>query len=267
MMHEMPNLSKTEKIFRNGFTLPAVGNTRGAALLFHGVTGSPLEMEGLAGALSQAGYHALVPRLSGHTGRVADLRRTRHSEWLMDAERAIAELRQFPPPYFVIGLSFGALLTLHSAVMYPNLFKAAVIYSPPLWLRNPKKELLLSFLKFMPENVLDRLWTVPKPSRAHLFRQPRETLEVHSVGAVARLGKLRRQVLKELSTLEIPVLALFDPNDHHVAERSIEILREHLGSKLTVNTVLGGEHELTIGPHADQIIAQTIEFMEKCRAN
>ena len=55
---------------KEGFSQDALGEQglRKSALLIHGMTGTPVEMRGLATHLSSKGFASEVPLLSGHGG-------------------------------------------------------------------------------------------------------------------------------------------------------------------------------------------------------
>jgi len=68
------------------------GNT--GVLLVHGITGSPAEMRPLVRKLAAQGFSVSCPQLAGHCSNLADLKRTRWTDWYKSLERAMESLAE-----------------------------------------------------------------------------------------------------------------------------------------------------------------------------
>ena len=250
--------------FREGFILPApAGSTRNeAALLIHGITASPAEMAGLANVLNNMGFRVTVPRLSGHTGRIEEFKRTTAEDWMSDVTHALEA--EPAKKVIVIGVSFGALLGLRLATLYPKRVSLVVAMSPPIKLRSRFKELVLTLFSYLPDNLLNLLGFIRKSERGpDTFAVPHENLPVHSIGALSRLFKIRRQLKGALQQLACPLLILQDPFDHHVEPSSVDYLVDNAGSKeIAIDYFPGGEHELTVGHQHQAVFARISAFIE-----
>jgi carboxylesterase len=102
------------------------------ALVLHGFTGSPVSMRPLAEALADAGFAVEMPRLPGHGTHVDDMLLTTWSDWLAEAERALAALQARTPGGRVVvaGLSMGGALTLALGETHPELAGIITINTP-----------------------------------------------------------------------------------------------------------------------------------------
>ena len=223
---------------------------RGTVLLFHGITGAQSEVLDLGVSLAERGYNVVVPLLSGHDGTIERLARTPAESWLGDVRRGLIEVRDLGPlPILVGGLSFGGVLALAAASQLGGGARGVFVLSIPLQLRAPFDDLLLRLFSYLPDNLLNRLPVVPKkPRAADAFVRPRESLDMHSVGAMARVSYIRRATLLQLWRLSCPILVLQDCYDHHVPPSAIDILFRYAGHvQIKQRWFPGGQHELTLG--------------------
>lgn len=234
----------------------------GSVLIFHGLTGNPNEVLDIAERLHDRGFNTLLPLISGHGRTALELSKVAESVFLEDARNAYKELTTtLPPPYFLLGLSFGALLSLVVAEEHPNEIDKIVLCSPPFLLRSKKQECILNLLSYLPNFLLNFLGTVPKKPREHVkFIRERHDYREHSMGAAARLIAIRRRVLKNLHSLKSPVLLLYDPLDHHVRFDAKLLFNRGYSVPIVVEEIEGGEHELTVGPKFKEVADRIEKF-------
>src|SRR5690606_24161808 len=102
------------------------------ALVLHGFTGSPVSMRPVAEALADAGFAVEMPRLPGHGTSVEDMVHTTWDDWLAEAERGLAVLRERTPDgrQIVVGLSMGGALTVALGERHSDLAGLVVINAP-----------------------------------------------------------------------------------------------------------------------------------------
>ena len=259
----------TETNLSNSFEMTPDGVAKASVLLIHGLTGNPSEMRPLGEYLVEKGFHCLGPCLLGHAATVEELSRIRASEWLIQVENAFNNLKETSQgPYFVVGLSFGAILSLHLATKYPGEVKGVVSMSAPIKFKSKFRSLALRFLSYMPDFFLDILPAIDKRKRkAGIFSGPRHAYPEHSIGAASRLVQIRKKVIASFSRLESPLLVLYDPNDHHVSENSFETIQKlYRGEDLRERSFPGGQHELTLG-HSSEEVFKTVEEFLLCHVN
>ena len=190
---------------------------RDAVILFHGMTGTPSEMEELAVSLHSSGFDCFAPRLSGHDLSIEELGNVSLARWIEDAERMIETTKYYRNVY-VVGQSFGALLALHLLVKFPDTIKAGVLLSLPWNFRSKVEEVVLTALSYLPDSILNKLGYRKKKHRDGVhFRRKRHAYSSHSIGAAARVFQLRARLAKTIYKLKRPVLLLHDPLDHHLS--------------------------------------------------
>lgn len=114
------------------------GTARCRVLLFHGLTGSPVELGYLAHYLhSRGNFNVECPRLLNHGQPLAVLARTRMNELYSSARRNLdrtkAACAKDGVPLVVGGLSLGAVLSLMLAAEQPDDIDGVVCLSPTLF--------------------------------------------------------------------------------------------------------------------------------------
>jgi carboxylesterase len=183
-----------------------------AALLLHGMTSSPYELEEVGLALHKQGFDVFIPCLSGHGDTIERLKLTPTSDWTEDAVSSREYL--FDCGYesvAMLGQSFGGLLALYAmANSKPREGDKLVVMAVPMQLRSSLREYLLLTLSYLPEPLQDKLGLVDKktPQDETAFAKERKAFRQHSIGANARMIKIRRQLLPRLKNISCPVFLL-----------------------------------------------------------
>ncbi len=240
---------------------------RGAVLLLHGMTANPSELRHLGDYLFENGFSVHCPCLSGHCQSIEELSQISSSVWIEDAvrgaENVIEECTNIP--FFVIGLSFGSLLASIAAARASVKPSGLVLMSAPMKFNSRKRSFFLPLLSRFPDWFLNLLWCEEKQERdKSSFKLPRHAYDHHSVGAAARLVQVRRIARVYLRTMELPLLAMQDPEDHHLNPKAVEeVVRVYRGNDVQFELFPGGEHELTLGPLYEDVEQRVLVFLNK----
>jgi carboxylesterase len=203
---------------------------RRAALCLHGFTGTPFEVRPIAEALAAQGYTVLAPVLAGHGTTLADLQRTRFTDWFGSAERALETLRAEAGdgPVAIAGFSLGGLLALRLARLYPDRVAALAVMAAPLRLR-PLEVAAVKALQRLPRMLRRGPFTaLPKARGFDLtdqemaMRNPSlPALPLDGVHSLIELGALVRQ---DLPSIRTPTLVMHGSLDRTVPlEDSLEL--------------------------------------------
>lgn len=92
---------------------PAEGaKTRGAALLIHGLPGTPDDMRALGEVLRDDGWTVDAPLLPGFGPSIATLPERRYAEWVETVQRELSLLRREHDNVLLVGHSLGAAVSL-----------------------------------------------------------------------------------------------------------------------------------------------------------
>ena len=233
-------------------------------LLLHGLTGTPAEVAPLGALFSEMGNVVKMPWLPGHREGLEASKTITTTQFLdfVEAE-SLALSSEVRGPITLIGQSFGGLLALHAAEQLAALVSKIVVFAPPFVLRSRWTEIVLTALSLLPDSFLTLNYEIPKKKRdLSQFVYPREAFGAHSLGACARMVKIRRLVVRHASSLRAPLLVLLDPHDHHVDLRTFQYIQDaFLNAPILYNTIDGGEHELVIGPKSVEVCLMVKEFV------
>lgn len=221
-------------------------NSTTHTIFFHGLTASGPEFGEIASLLTNGSIS--TPTMPGHGTSIDDLCRTPAVAWTAAAE---AELDKTSGGVNLVGISFGAILSLYLAVNFPERVKRLVLLAPPLRFAGNIREPLFSLLSFLPERIKDNLWTTPK-SGAAAEGQGYASYPAHSIGSLARMVAVRRMALK--GKLLVPTMLILDPQDLHVDSRVGELLLAiYVGSEFHQFFFPEASHRLLHGPRRKEI--------------
>ena len=221
-------------------------------------------MRPLGAGLAARGVLVRAVRLAGHGTDVADLRRTRWTDWFASVTEGHAALTAETPRVAVAGMSLGALLALHLAATRPAAVAALVLCGTPIELRDPRI-LWLPLLARVPF-LRRRYALVPKPNGPDIadpaMRAASRSYPAVPLGALVELLRLRAIVRRELSRVTQPALLLHGRHDHSVPVESMASLRSALGSRRVEAHVLEQSwHVVTLDRDRDELVRLAGDFL------
>jgi carboxylesterase len=226
-------------------------------LLVHGFTGAPPEMRLLGEYLNAQGLTISGPLLAGHGTSAEDLNHVRWQDWVATAEKALLELLGSCELVFIAGLSMGALVTAHLAVMYPEV-GGIILYSPALKVANKLLSLaplLRFFIKQFPTGA-DTDLTDPEAS-GRLWHY-----ETYPVGGAAELLKLQRVVRAELQDVHVPAIIFYSTRDASIHPTSAQRTYDGLGCEdKELVTLHNSGHCITVDSERASVFARTYGFI------
>jgi carboxylesterase len=227
-------------------------------LLIHGFTGSPPEMRLVGDYLHQRGLTVSCPLLPGHGTTVEDLNGTRWTEWTRHVESVLAELQTRCETVFVGGLSMGAVLTLYLAAQHPDL-PGVVAYAPATLLSDWRMS-LVPVLKYVKRRA-------PKGEGDMHDDDAKSQLWSYDewpLVAAHELGKLTREVKRQLPHMAPPLLVIGSSGDETVHPDSAQYTYDRAGSAdKELVTLHDCGHVLTVDSEWESAAERTYQFIEK----
>jgi carboxylesterase len=246
-----------------------------AALILHGLAGSPLEVRLMGRLLHRAGFSVSMPTIAGYSAGTAG---TSWREWLSKAEQIHGELRSRYKTVSVAGLSVGATLALALA-MSAGKSDALALWGVTLdydgwaipwyrWLFKPCYLLGVgrkySYREKEPFGLKNERW------RARVAEALR-TQELSSIGA-ARIpaGFLYQSMLlarfaeRNLARVAADTLVMHAADDETASPRNAETVYRGIRSGHKRKILLGDSyHIITMDNERDLVARETIRFFQQ----
>ena len=256
-------------------------------LLVHGITGSPAEMRPLVRKLAAQGFSVSCPQLAGHCSNLADLKRTRWTDWYESLERAMESLTRQCDTIFVSGLSMGALLALKLAADHPDRVQAVATLSATFFYDGwnvpyLRQRFLLPLAIYSP---LRYFWSYHEPPPygikddrirnmiAAVYQNSNLSLpekygysEFPGV-TIRETFRLIKAVKRELAGIVAPLLIVHSTEDDMASLKNASFLASQVSSA-DVDTFYVDDtyHVLTLDKRKDDVAARVAEFFLRIRA-
>lgn len=225
-----------------------------AALLLHGLTGTPLDVGPLATALADEGYTVSAPLLPGRGTCPADMYRLCWDDWMSFAVERYDELAADHREVVVGGLSAGATMALELALRR----------RPAALLLNATALGMGSRLAYLAPFVwrVIRAWPSP-PSDLVDASIGAKCYDPAPVRAVAELivgiGRVRRR----LSEITCPALVAHSLSDALVPVAHARALAERLGGPVRTLFLEGTGHAITVDARRNDVVSASLTFLHE----
>jgi carboxylesterase len=200
-----------------------------AALLLHGLSGSPFEVRALAEHLQARGMRCLGPLLPGHGGDPEALAGVGWRDFVAGAEAELLRLGGARRT-FVVGCSMGALLALALAHDHPERVDALALLAPAMELALLPR---LAGAMARWSAAVRRLPPVPKGAsdvRDPEMRRANPAMAAVPLAAVGELQRLAAHVDRILPGVAAPALVIAGGGDHTVTLRGVRRVARRIGS-------------------------------------
>jgi carboxylesterase len=199
-------------------------------LILHGFTSSLDCVSPLAPIVERHGLPYRMPVLRGHGTRPEDLSGVSWQDWYADARAALQEVRGEADRVIVLGLSMGALLTLHLASEHPEDVAGIVCIATVLRVDDPLAPGgWLSFLRPLVVR-LKKTWPMP-PNYADKDLERFDTnyafAPSDAANSVVEYGPFVEQ---RLDKVVAPALILHARRDPTAAPAGAQVVHDHIRS-------------------------------------
>lgn len=234
----------------------SLGQGPTGALLVHGYTGSPHSMRPLGDYLADRGIGCFGLRLPGHGTSWEDLGTRTSSEWVEAVNLAYEKMKTEHDEVFVVGLSFGAALSLDLASRRSDV-PGLVSIAGFLMTKDPRRfvaPVISRVLKSVPgvgNDICD-----PDSRELCYDRVPTAT--------TLRMLNFTKSVRENLSDITCPVLIMHSHNDHTAHPANAELIHSRVSS--TDKELIWFDrsyHVLTLDHDRQAVYERTYEFIKE----
>ena len=268
----------------NGFYLPRGSS---AALLVHGLTGTPAEMRDFGRQLARQGLSVACPQLAGHCDSVAALKASRWEDWFDSVERCFEALAQRHAQVYVAGLSMGALLCLVLASRQRTRVAGLALLSPTFFydgwnMPKLRQTLFLPLILYSPLRYVFA-WQEPPPygikdervrAMVTAVLQKRDSQAADKVGhfktpatVIWQSRRLIRAARRCLPQVQQPTLIVHSTEDDMASIRNAYLVRDEIGTR-EVETFFVDDcyHVLTLDKRKHEVAARVAGFCHGARS-
>jgi len=263
------------------------GNNGKAALLIHGITGTPSEMRYLGKCLNKAGYTVFCNTLPYHCSTLRELKKVTWQEIAQACAQDFEMLAKDYSKVFVGGLSMGAIMAVHLAYLFPDKVSGIVALAPTLFYDGwglHKGKAIMEVVWHIPfiRNIVDIREDHPYGLKDEELRD-----SVHRFYRGASARKFSNKVLlfgspffpmcclyqhhllakvakKEMPSVKAPILIIHAREDDMTSLKNAQYVYDHIGSPVKSLVVLEDSyHMITIDKEKDKTAQETINFFNK----
>jgi carboxylesterase len=225
-----------------------------AVLLFHGLTGTPLEMRSLGEALASDGYTVHIPLLPGRGTRPEDMDRLCWEDWMEAGLRAYDTLAREHRSVVVGGLSAGGTMALDCALRRQP--SALLLYAAVLEIAHRGAYLAPYFWRVV------RRWPSPPTDMV----EPSDDLRCYDPAPVRAMCELIngiKRVRGRLREIRAPALVAHSILDRLVPLSCAEELASQLGGPVHKLVIDGSGHAITADARKQQVAAASRTFLRR----
>jgi carboxylesterase len=258
--------------------IAAAPRPKSPALLLHGLTGAPADLQIITRHLRHAGHRVEAPMLPGHGVGERELLKTGWRDWLAGAEAELFRLTDGGGKVLVGGLSMGAVLSLALAIRHPERVSGIACFAPTLrydgWVI-PKGSWFIPIGARIP--LVNRYRFKERPPYGIKDERLRAKMaELLMSGAVAEAGlafmpgrslaqnlDLIRWTSRRLDQITTPMLLVHAREDDITDIRNAERLAATVRGPVRKLYLEDSYHLVTLDRERNKVAKATLEFLEE----
>lgn len=247
--------------------------SRVGIILFHGLTGTPAELSGVAKDLNGYGFTVFCPLLAGHCVSEAELLKTNWQDWYDSVKNALDAFSQHMDVIFSGGISAGAVLSLKLAQDFPELLRGLALYSTTLWWDGwaiPKLSFILPLVLRLP--YIGKRWRFKEAwpygikneklrERVYIKMQKGDPSEAGFSGtpgfSLRELWRLVDLVKERLPQIKTPVLLIHASDDDMTSIRNALYIKNRVGGPKRLIAMENSYHMITIDQERHHVSQET----------
>ena len=257
------------------FILKHDNNSKGAVLLFHGLTGSPFELKKYGQFLYNNGYDVFAECLPGHGEKFEEIYTVKYEDWLKFAYSRFEELKSKYKKVFVSGLCLGAVLALAVGIKYKNDVSGIIALSTTLYLDGWRLPWYKCFMPVALATILRFYYNYPEcePHGVKNIKTRNAVKKLLAKGDVGmndfpmtgfkELLELSAVVRKNLQNVVAPILLIHSKEDDLTSIKSSEIVNNKISSKDKEYIILYDSYHMVLYDNEkERVFNKALEFLD-----
>ncbi len=248
---------------------------KGAVLLFHGLTGSPFELQKYAKFLYKNGFDVYAQCLPGHGDNFEEIYTISYKDWLNHAYSQFKKLKSEYEDVFVAGLCLGAVLAIAVAIKFPNEVKGIISLSTTLYLDGWRLPWFMFLMPFALSTMIRFYYSYPECEPHGIKNEKtrnavKKLLEKGDVGmndfpmtGIYELLKLSKYVRKNLKSVITPILLIHSKDDDLTSVKSSQTVYKKISSRDKEMIILYDSYHMVLYDNEKEFVFnKTLEFIE-----
>ena len=248
--------------------------SKGAVLLFHGLTGSPFELKKYGQFLYDNGYDVFAECLPGHGEKFEEIYTVRYEDWLNFAYSRFERLKSEYKKVFVSGLCLGAVLALAVGIKYQNKVSGIIALSTTLYLDGWRLPWYKCFMPIAFATILRFYYSYPE-CEPHGVKNIKTRNAIKKLLAKGQVGMndfpmtgfkelldLSKVIIKNLKRVISPILIIHSYEDDLTSVKSAEVVYKNISSKDKEYIVLYDSYHMVLYDNEkDFVFNKALEFL------
>lgn len=242
----------------SGFELIHESKSKRAVLLFHGLTGSPFEMQKYGKFIHSKGYDVFGICMPGHGEYQKDIYTVTYNEWIDCATNKLNQLCNEYEEVFLSGLCLGAVLSLALAEKYPEKVKGIVLFSTTLYLDGWRLPWYKILMPIGLHTIFRYFYTYPecepygvknertRASIKRILAKPDVGMDNYPMSAFYELLELSKTVRANFEKVTCPALIIHSREDDLTSLKSANETYNKISSKDKELIVLENSYHMVL---------------------
>lgn len=257
------------------FILKHDNNTKGAVLLFHGLTGSPFELKKYGQFLYNNGYDIYAECLPGHGDNFEKIYTVTYQDWLNFAYSRFEDLKRKYENVFLSGLCLGAVLAISVGLKYKNEVSGVIALSTTLFLDGWRLPWYKCLIPVGLATIFRYYYNYPEcePHGIKNLKTRNVIKKLLSKGDVGmndfpmsgfyELLKLSSFVRKQLKDFNLPILLIHSKEDDITSTKSANVVYKNISSSDKELIILYDSYHMVLYDNEkDFVFNKALEFID-----
>lgn len=250
-------------------------NSKGAILLFHGMTGSPFEMKQFGKSLHKAGYDVFCHCLPGHGDKIQNIKKVKWRDWYNFSVENYKRLKESYSEVYLAGLCMGAVLALAIAQEYTDV-SGVISLSATLYLDGWTIPWYNFLMPMGLHTILRFYYSFPEREPygiknetirrkiSSLLKKNTVAFDNFPMSCVYELLELSKYTRANMKKIKTPVIVFHSDNDDLTSLKSSNFVHKNISSEIKEYIILKNSYHIVVMDNEkDFVFKKSIDFLNQ----